>query len=542
MIKAELSYNPYLNEINVKFNGQPPRINSLVEKYSGRPLGDWLEELPQIFHDEMNGYGFELDFYGTELDFAEVESAFRRAEVSEREVPVVLKNDMECHEVKVERIRDLLEWLDKNRFAGFDHDSFRADNHELFDTDFVGLIIHGAPQRISLKDVSLENVHDARELENTDLTHTPILYCISADILPLVQKDMSILRRRRDVSDRQIFFSIDSTLDRAEIGRMLVDIGIAEPNIVSGINDEAVKKYFLIYPFSDYVYSAIRVFRKVTDKLKADLDKVTDSSRVRSSAVHEQLKEIDEKIRLIKETDEKLLHREKLDFPAGFTELKDELIGKLSKWESRKTKITDRHEAHSAAVDYYNALKRYFSEFISKLEQTMGDQIRNIRDDTLSLYRSAKTEDEFYDSVVPNTGDPVPMIADQIFALLNIKEKKYVVYKGNLFEQIFGTENKNGQNKPVLQTTYYYQSWREYMVNLVDPIVEKIISDRYELLDRYSQNIANAYHEHLKNLLERRNANRAYAVSSLSEEELALQKDNDWLDRFIEKLESIERS
>ena len=80
------------------------------------------------------------------------------------------------------------------------------------------------------------------------------------------------------------------------------------------------------------------------------------------------------------------------------------------------------------------------------------------------------------------------------------------------------------------------------MVNLVDPIVEKIISDRYELLDRYSQNIANAYHERLKILLERRSANRAYAVSSLSEEELALQKDNDWLDRFIEKLESIERS
>ena len=94
----------------------------------------------------------------------------------------------------------------------------------------------------------------------------------------------------------------------------------------------------------------------------------------------------------------------------------------------------------------------------------------------------------------------------------------------------------------MLETTYYYQAWREHIIDVVRPVAERLVNDRYELLDRYSQNIANAYHEHLKILLERRNANRAYAVSSLSEEELALQKDNEWLDRFIEKLESIERS
>lgn len=33
MVKAELSYNPYLLETNIKFNGRNPRINSLVERY-----------------------------------------------------------------------------------------------------------------------------------------------------------------------------------------------------------------------------------------------------------------------------------------------------------------------------------------------------------------------------------------------------------------------------------------------------------------------------------------------------------------------------
>lgn len=33
MVKVELNYNPYLLETSIKFNGQEPRINSLVEKF-----------------------------------------------------------------------------------------------------------------------------------------------------------------------------------------------------------------------------------------------------------------------------------------------------------------------------------------------------------------------------------------------------------------------------------------------------------------------------------------------------------------------------
>ena len=65
MINAELSYNPYLMETKIRFNGQPPRINSLVEKYQNMSLQSWISRIPKIFYDEMNGYYFELDFSGT---------------------------------------------------------------------------------------------------------------------------------------------------------------------------------------------------------------------------------------------------------------------------------------------------------------------------------------------------------------------------------------------------------------------------------------------------------------------------------------------
>ena len=38
MINAELSYNPFLMETEIRFNGQPPRVNSLVEKYQNMNL------------------------------------------------------------------------------------------------------------------------------------------------------------------------------------------------------------------------------------------------------------------------------------------------------------------------------------------------------------------------------------------------------------------------------------------------------------------------------------------------------------------------
>ena len=70
MIKADLSYNPYLNETIIHFNAKEPRINSLVEKYQDKMLQEWICKLPFIFRNEMNGYNFELDFSGTTLDYA----------------------------------------------------------------------------------------------------------------------------------------------------------------------------------------------------------------------------------------------------------------------------------------------------------------------------------------------------------------------------------------------------------------------------------------------------------------------------------------
>ena len=108
MIKAELSYNPYLLETGIKFNGQTPRINSQVEKYQGKNLPVWVKQVPQIFCDEMNGYGFELEFSGTVLDLELVKAAFEQAGVNEDSVPIFHKNELDSRTVKIKEICDFL--------------------------------------------------------------------------------------------------------------------------------------------------------------------------------------------------------------------------------------------------------------------------------------------------------------------------------------------------------------------------------------------------------------------------------------------------
>ena len=49
--------------------------NGLVEKYKGLLLQKWIDKVPDVFYDEMNGFNFELEFTGTQLDFQDLKTA-----------------------------------------------------------------------------------------------------------------------------------------------------------------------------------------------------------------------------------------------------------------------------------------------------------------------------------------------------------------------------------------------------------------------------------------------------------------------------------
>ena len=108
MVKVEMKYNPYLLKTEIWFNGNAPRINSRVEKYLNRPLREWVNEVPEIFYDEMNGYDFDLDFSGTEMDFNQLKCVFQNAGVSDKSVRLNLKNTLNNRTDKIEKLDVLL--------------------------------------------------------------------------------------------------------------------------------------------------------------------------------------------------------------------------------------------------------------------------------------------------------------------------------------------------------------------------------------------------------------------------------------------------
>lgn len=160
MIKDELNYNPYLLETSVKFNGQAPRINSLVEKFQEGSLQKWVRRIPDIFYDEMNGYDFELDFSGTKRDFLEVVDAFRRKGVSDNLVHVFHKNELDGRYEKSRLIDVLIAWLEENENRNFDFSAFKKEHADLFDSSYVYIIFQGnqlSTDSVENKDVSVEH-------------------------------------------------------------------------------------------------------------------------------------------------------------------------------------------------------------------------------------------------------------------------------------------------------------------------------------------------------------------------------------------------
>ena len=131
MVRAELKYNPYLLKTEISFNGNSPRVNSLVEKYLNEPLQVWIQRLPEIFRDEMNGYDFELEFSGTEMDFIELEKSFRDAGVNSNMVRLSHTDVLESRDAILSKISELRKWLKDNRNDNFDYDTFRDENAEL---------------------------------------------------------------------------------------------------------------------------------------------------------------------------------------------------------------------------------------------------------------------------------------------------------------------------------------------------------------------------------------------------------------------------
>ena len=547
MVKAELSYNPYIKETKVKFNGRPPRINSLIEKYQDKRLQEWIKDIPSIFHDEMNGYNFVLDFSGTAMDFQELEKSFAEAKVSKNIINLVFSNEMESRIVKTIELDEAFEWLDQNRNRVLDYDQFKSNHDDLFFGPFQFIIIGGNVRAINLYDnlkVEPENVSSTDELKNTkNLRNIPILFYLDRDTLPYLQKGLSDLIKREDISQNQIFFYIAPTLRKGMVKRIIRDLSVENPQIVDSLQDSSIKQYFEMFPMSDYISETLSVLRNKTNEIRDQLTEEDQKRQEENKEKYALIHAYEDNIDALRDSENLFLNQPFSSMTESWSETKEKLISQVSKWQPRRTKVTGETEGTYWAEEYDKQISKAFVEFTQSLLSSFYDMRENIRSNYSVWYRKAGVDTSFDTSDITCSDFAIGQIPPLKDTFLEMKEEAYVVPKDeNILGFLFNNQQKTkAQPEAVLVTSYYLQPWREHAESTVKTRVNQLTKQAEDILTKYKDSLTKAYIEHIEDLIEMEAKKKDDETASLSEEERLLQNDMDWLKEIEDKLSKIER-
>lgn len=543
MIKTELDYNPYLNETKIKFNGNEPRINSLVEKYMKSKLQSWIKYVPKIFHDEMNGYDFDFMFSGTELEFEELKNSFSNANVTDEEVRLFHSNKLESRKQKVERIEDLLQWFNENRNNRFDYEGFSQENHELIKSSYRYIILHAELQNVPKlveNDIEIECILDINELNDTDLKDTPILFYVNSSVQSLLQKEIKLLLSRNDVKKDQLFFYIDKSLNLTIVERTINDLGVSNPQIVKIIDDDLVLKYFNVYPITKYISDMIKILNKVHKDIDICLVEESKKVAISNKNIHEKIDKLDSSMNLLKSSINKFEDKDQLFLSDKYQVLINNFEKKLSKWRSRKVKTTSNYDAQEGASELTFNIKEWLNGFkkdLELLEETIRVDIYNKHN---NWYVMGDHKVNYHTKVfLERDNDPL-FIKENVFEdLMKLKHEEFVIPDKGLIAQIFGTTDVN--EEPVLQTTWLMSEWKDYVRNITNPIIASSVMKSIDRITNYTNALDSDYLNVLNEMLNDEIKAKEDLINQLSSEEKQLEIDNIWLTNFKEQLGKIER-
>lgn len=543
MVKAELEYNPYLLETVIRFNGQEPRINSLVEKYECEALRNWIDKIPGIFYDEMNGYDFELEFSGTERDYQELKSIFERKGIGDDQVHIFHKNILNSRKEKNLKIEELLNWLANNRNSHFDFDQFKRDNDDLFEGLYPFIIINGHMLNTSAFDnteVSVEQIDTVKELEHTALEDTPILINVASGNYDQLASMVTTLIKRDDVRENQLFFTVEAPLSTVRVERILIDVGVEHPQIVSSIDDEVVLRYLELYPYSDYLHDALSVLRATVDSLTSALEEENREKAAANREIYDKLENLEKVIDKLKRTQEHFENDRNDEMPKQWIESMVRLLNHVLDWKSKKTILKKYSDAQKYANDFDSDVSYGYSRYLHEIDDLYKQHIDEMNQQFKEWYAEADYNDDFEPSIQNEEISALETVPSFENDLMDMKSEQYVSAKEGFIEKLF-KESSDDNKEMVLETTFYLQEWRKHVLKNVGPLAKKVLTEYFNNTCNYEKKIISTYIQHLTEEILKKNEERNSVSGQLSDDEKRLQNDNDWVRKFEDMLRNIER-
>ena len=553
MIKVELSYNPYLLETRVKFNGKDPKINSLVQKYQEGKLQNWISKIPSILYDEMNGYDFDLQFSGTRTDFEHLVQTFRDIkidiEIVEKvveearisDVRLIFRKEIEDSRTKSKAIDNLLNWLSETPNRKFDMKEFYDNHTQLFNNTYTYLLINATTEDTTYFDVhnvTIENAVNISEIPQ-DLSNTPILFYIDENNKTSFTEILNYVDSRSNAKRNQLFFLIHPDLKSSQIERFIHDKGIESPQIVTAVDDEIIRKYFEIYPIADYVGEAIKVLRYEINQLAERLSHENELARIENEGIHEKIDYLDDAIRDMKVSKDQLEHREGLEIPLKLMLAKNALKNNVSDWKKRKNKFSSDEEAKLGLQEFIDYLEKSLNRFLVEATSVFIQEIDDIDKKLADCYKLANTYDSYNPGLVKTHDFSVYTIPQLKNKLLENRNSRMVA-NDDLSARMFKILGNKTKDDLVEEISYSLKTWRDLASPELMKVANQVNSDIITALDVFYNDTAKCYLHHLETIIEVKTSEKNETTALLSEDEKKLNEDNTWLSIFEDKVKEIE--
>lgn len=557
MVSAELAHNPYLLETTARFNNHAPKVNSAIERFEGRPLVDWANEIPQTYRDEMNGFDFDLYFTGTEADYERMVSAFVEQGIvvleessfddgvpsakgmPENAVRVIHDGGFEDVGTKRREIANLIEWLDSHRNRWFEYDEFINQNTESLDELVPYIIINKGSLQLDMPFVSVETVDSVQDLSGTELANTPVLFMVDPSNRERFRNELVDVKNRRDVEDRQLFFLIHPSLNQDQVVRVISDLGVKDPQVVVKPDDPIVSQYIDDYPSMDFVRGAIRVLREAFDATKGTLAEFAAESVKTTQSRGEEIAELDLEIeyhkrarRLIEET---VAFNKQQEIDGLYQDFENRILS----WRNRKTGATGHDDIQKAASEFVYDIRGWMSALDTDIVTVMQADKEWIDKTMTGLYYSAGITHDFDPGIKSPSFQHNINLPKLFDAFMSQTGTEKVAPKGDFFG-LFGSGGKADAPEEEVEIASF-DVWRFTARGMIMPIVRRVETTCKQELSEYHESLVKAYSQQLAVLAEQLIEDKKLATAMLSDAERLLEEDKDWLSEFENRLLTIER-
>ena len=123
--------------------------------------------------------------------------------------------------------------------------------------------------------------------------------------------------------------------------------------------------------------------------------------------------------------------------------------------------------------------------------------------------------------------------------LMNLKQENWIVPGKGLIAQFFGSDDK--EREAELQITWTMNDWKNYIKEFVYPLMNLMIKSSEEAFVQYAESLVGDYRNKLKAMVDSKTNEKNTLVSRLSNEEIQLEIDNNWLEELNSQINKIEK-